>query len=97
MRLFESQVEHVSTRQEEGGDNVYYDRFPRSRWHLCAFEQGTLKYIDYNFAHQCVPIMPEGADRSKISLKKLAVREVMRHLALSKLGSRYCLSAFEPV
>lgn len=57
MRLFE----FSKKREGEGlGDNVYYGRFPLSRCYLCVFEQGTLKYVDYSFAHQCVPIMTEG-------------------------------------
>jgi hypothetical protein len=84
-------------RSRKKGDSVYYGRFLRSRWHSRVLEQGTLKHIDLQFRPSMCADNAQGADRSKISLKKLAVREVMRHLTLSKLGSRHCLSAFEPV
>jgi hypothetical protein len=57
--------------------------FPAFQVAFCVcLSKETLKCIDYNFAHQSVPVMPGGFNRSKVSLKKLPVRQVVRLLSV---------------
>ena len=72
--------------KRDGVDNVYDGRA------LCSgvpCEQETLKYIDYKFCLSVLPVrLGEGGcwiDPRSL-LKKLAGRQVMRLLSLSKLG-----------